>query len=220
MTQEILAIENHHVDKKLYPKLTVKMSREEHQKLHHKLPIDTPLAREVRQYTMLTKLISVTKNWRIAYQKQFGESVPIDVSAITRAKSKKRKQIAEMIASDRGKIAIGKGLYLIILATILAFAHPSRFSSCRKFLHYCGYTQSARLSKKYRRDVHSAGFQTAVSLVMRKDPKYYPLYNIIKEQLSAEHPYYPKGKIDGITKNRIATLVFKEIYKSLVVERS
>jgi len=220
MTQETLAIENHHIDKQRYPKLTVNMPRKEHQKLHHKLPIDTPLAREVHQYIMLTKMIQITKNWRISYLKEFGEQVPIDVSNITKAKRQKRKQIVEMIVSDRQKILIGKGLYDIYLAIILAFAHPSRFSSCRKFLHYCGYTQSAKLSKKYRRDVHSAGNQIARYLIMTKDLKYYPLYKNIKEQFSRKYPDYPKIKVDRMVKNRIATLALKEIYKSLVVERS
>jgi len=218
--QEILAMENHHVDRQRYPKLRVKMTRKEHQKLHHKLPIDTPLARQVRQYTMLTKMIQVTKNWCIAYQKEFGENVPIDVSAIARAKRQKRKQIAEMIASERQKIQIDKGLRDILLARILAFAHPSRFSSCRKFLHYCGYTQSARISKKYRRDVHAAGYQIVCYLIMEKDSKYYPLYIDIKRQFSMRHSNYSKLRIDGMVRNRLGTLVLKDIYKSLVVERS
>jgi 2-polyprenyl-3-methyl-5-hydroxy-6-metoxy-1,4-benzoquinol methylase len=48
--EQTQAIENHHVDRQHFPKLTVK----EHQRLHHKLPIDSPLAREMRQYIMLT----------------------------------------------------------------------------------------------------------------------------------------------------------------------
>lgn len=213
------AIENHHIDREHFPKLTVKMTRKEHQKLHHKLPIDTPLARHVHQYIMLTKMIQVTKNWCIAYEKEFGERVPIDVSLINKAKKTKKKQIVEMIASDRQKIPIGRGLRDMLCAKVLAFAHPTRFSSCRKFLHYCGYTQSAVLSKKYRRDVHSAGYQIACYLIMEKDSKYYPLYIVIKQQFSIRFPNSPKIKVDRMTRNRIATLVLKEIYKALVVER-
>ena len=217
-TQE--AIENHHPDKKHEPKLTVRMTRKEHQELHHKLPIDTPLARQVRQYIMLTKIVQVTKNWRIAYKKEFDQDIPIDVSAIVQGKRQKRKQIAEMIIDERQKIPTSKGLRDMLLAKVLAFAHPIRFSTCRRFLHYCGFTQSAKLSKKYRRDVHSTGYQMAVAVVMAKHPKYYPLYKTIKEQLLVKHPNYSKSKVDGMTKTRIATLVLKDIYISLVVERS
>jgi hypothetical protein len=218
--EQTQAIEHHHIDRKHYPNLTVKITRKEHQTLHHKLPIDTPLARQVRQYIMLTKMIQITKTWCIAYRKDFAENIPIDVSAISRAKRQKRQQIARMIASEREKIPSSKDLRDMLLAKVLAFAHPTRFSTCRRFLHYCGFTQSAKLSKKYRRDVHSTGYQMAISVVMTKNLKYYPLYKTIKQQLLLKHPHYSKSKVDGMAKTRIATLIFKDIYMSLVVERS
>lgn len=221
MTEELLAIENHHVDREHFPDLTIKMTRKEHQKIHNILPIDTPLTRKVREYIMIRRIMSSTKNWITSYKREFDDTPDITLTGLRKSKKKLRKEIAQMVQEERAKVPIGEGLYDVLFAEVIAFAHPKRFSSCRQFLHFCGYTQSAKVSGHYRRDVHSTGHEIAKGLIMKKDEKYYPLYLKIKEGIATRLPWFHKIDIDQKAKNRIATLVFKEIYKSLVgTERS
>lgn len=50
---------------------------------------------------------------------------------------------------------------------------------------------------------------------MHKDDHFYPLYLKIKADLRDRFPEYPKYKIEGIVKNRVATFIAKAIYCSL-----
>ena len=107
-----------------------------------------------------------------------------------------------------------KGLGLRLLAGLLACAHPKRFPTLSRYLAYCGYKQSSwrKGSNNYSRVAKTLGWQITKSLIMHTDPKFYPLYLKIKEDLRNKYPDYTKGKIDGMAKNRISTFLLKEMY--------
>jgi len=53
-------IENHHLNKKEFPELTVAITRKEHQKIHNQILVDTELSRKMRQYDAVTKMETLT----------------------------------------------------------------------------------------------------------------------------------------------------------------
>jgi hypothetical protein len=207
------AIENHHVDRKHSPKLKVKMTRKEHQKLHKILPIDTLLSRKMRQYDTLTKLIVTMKNWQTSFTKDFGNSPNIGLETIEKCKQQLMKEIGNIIKIEREKTRHIKGFGPRYLAGILAYAHPTRFSSLRKFLFYCGYTEASRKLKKYNRRIKPIMHLLTTQVIMHKDTKYYSLYLKFKEQLSQRYPNKSKKPIDIMARNRLATYLLKAIYE-------
>lgn len=207
-----IVIENHHPDKKHHPKVTVKMSRKEHQRLHEILPKDNPLSRKMRQYDALTKLIVSMKNWRIAFEKDFGESPEMGLVNIEQRKKQIMKQIENTVRPERQRTKHIKGFGARYLAGILAYAHPKRFPSLRKFLFYCGYTQASQKLKRYNRKIKPIVYELSRQVIMNKDKKYYPLYIKFKNDLRQKHPNKNKKAIDQMSRNRLGTYLLKEVY--------
>lgn len=208
MTESIV---KHHISYK--PPIEQLIPLEEHQKIHGNIPIISDLNLKMRQYDWLVKVSVMLKNWSTAYKRQFGEN-PIDMGLekIDMKKKEILKDVRMMIQEDLKKVKHIKGLGVRYLAGILAYGHPSRFSNLHKFLHYCGYKGSAKVSKRYNRKLSSLVHQIAKSLAMHKDPKYYPLFKSIRQQLKKRHPNYSKMKTYRIALNRVGTLFLKEIY--------
>lgn len=204
------SIERHHVSYK--PEIIEDIPRRKHQKIHGNIPIDTPLSRKLRQYDAITKLVASMKNWVKAHEKDFGERPDIGLEHAKELKKQLMKEIKEMIKEDLKKVEHIKGLGVRYLAGILAYAHPNRFPSLRKFLFYCGFKQSSRILKKYNHRIPSLVHRIVVKLIMNKDSKYYPLYKQIKKQLAKKNPDYTKAKINGVCMNRVGTLLLKELY--------
>lgn len=203
------AIEEHHISHN--PEIKVKISRREHQKIHNTLPNDSELLRKIRQYNELNKLIVSQKNWLIAFQKDFGIKPELNLNKLLFSKKKIIKEINELIKKELENIE-HRGLSTIGLAEILAYAHPNRFPSLRKFLVYCGYKKSSKITHRYRREVCSSVNQTVKNMIMKRDSTYYSLYLKIKTDLITKYPLYRKGKIDALTRNRVGTFLLKEIY--------
>jgi hypothetical protein len=217
-TQESLAIENHHIDRLHQPKLMVQMTRKEHQKLHNILPIDTPLSKKKRQYDALTKLIVSMKNWQTSFGKEFDDSPYIGIDGVEKCKAEIRKEIVNMIKAEKQKVRHIKGFGSTYLAGILAYAHPNRFASQRKFLFYCGFTEASRKLKKYNRRIKPIMHELTKQIFMHKDQKYYPLYLKFKEDLRQMFPNKSKKAIDMMARNRMGTYLLKETYQIFRVE--
>ncbi len=50
---------------------------------------------------------------------------------------------------------------------------------------------------------------------MHRDPGFYPPYSEVKRNLRNRFPDYRKSNIDGMARNRLATLLAKHMYYSL-----
>ena len=209
--------ENHHPDKKNKPKETVPIPRREHQKIHGIEPHDTPLSRTMREYDKVNAFLVTMKNWSTAYQKDFDTAPDIGLEKALSLKKSLTKELAVLVKDELPKIHI-KGLSTISLAGILAYAHPSRFPSKRKFLFYCGYTQASLEKKTYCRRIKPIMYNLVGSIIKAKDPKYYALYLQFKEDAKARTPDISKIAIHRIAMNRTATFILKEIYSLFRVE--
>jgi len=217
-TEESIVEENHHPNKETNPRLTVKILRKEHQRLHNILPIDTPLSRKMRQYDALTKLIVTMKNWQKSFQKDFGAGSDVGLDSIEKHKKQLMREIESIVKPERLKIRYIKGFGSRYLAGILAYAHPKRFSSLRKFLFYCGYTEASRKLKKYNRKIKPIIYELNKQVIMNKDKKFYPLYIKFKSDLRQKHPNKNKKAIDQMARNRLGTYLLKEVYELFRVD--
>jgi hypothetical protein len=154
----------------------------------------------------------MNKNWLRAYERSFGLNPIGELKQIDKKKQNVIKDIKSILKDEVKKVKHIKGLGPRYLAGILAYAHPNRFPSLRKFLVYCGYKQSAKVTGRYNRKVCGLVNQIVRSIIIKKDKRYYSLYIKIKDELARDHPDYPKGKIDGMARNRVGTFLLKEIY--------
>ena len=205
-------LDKHHVS--YDPSKTHMILHKEHQKLHGNVAIISDLTLKMRQYDKLVKLSVMLKNWLKSYQREFDLN-PIDIGleAIENKKQELMKDAKSMITDDLEKVKHIKGLGIRYLAGILAYAHPSRFASLRKFLHYCGHKQSSKVTNRYSRKICSLTRQIAISLIRQKNPIYYPLYLKIKGDLSKRNPNLRKVVIHEMALNRTGTFLLKEIYQ-------
>jgi hypothetical protein len=162
---------------------------------------------------MLIKLSTMIKNWFHAYRRTFGlNPINLELKEIEAKKKSILKDVRGMLKEEHKKVKHIKGFGVRYLAGILAYAHPNRFPSLRKFLVYCGYKQSAKVTRKYNRKVCGLVNQLVKSVIMHKDEKYYPLYLKMKGDLAKRCPTYSKKKIDCMARNRVGTFLLKEIY--------
>ena len=210
-------LENHHPDKINQPDLTIPTPHKTHQKIHNIEPNDTPLSRVMRQYDKVNTILVTMKNWSTAYQKDFDSIPEIGLEKVTLLKKNLTKEFTVLVKGDLTKIHI-KGLGSRYLAGLLAYAHPSRFPSQRKFLFYCGYTQSSRLNKNYCRRIKPIMYNLIGNIIKAKDPKYYTLYLKFKEDARMRISDKSKMALHRIAVNRTATFVLKEVYKTFRVE--
>lgn len=214
-TQEMekMNLVKHHVSYK--PPIVKLIPHQQHQEIHGKVPIITNLSLKMREYDRVTKACVSFKNYSFSFRREFNQDLPNTGIIIKGFEDQKRqilKSIRPMIKNKLKRVKHIKGLGLRLLAGLLAYADPIRFPSLRKFLHYCGYKKSSKKTKRYNRKVSSVVYQIAISLVMQKDEKYYPLYLKLKRDLEERFPNYRKSKIDGMAKKRIGTFLLKEIY--------
>lgn len=176
------------------------------------------LAELMRRYDKIVKISVMLQNQYKAYVREFGdtrglEQIETFIEIFNGEKTKILSEARLIISDELGKVKHIKGLGIRYLSGILAYAHPRKFSSLSKFLAYCGYKNSVKISKKYNRTVKSFVSRVVILVVIKKDKRYYPLYKKIKSNLKKRHPTYTKGKVDGMSKNRVATFLLKEIYQ-------
>jgi len=165
----------------------------------------------------------VLKTWSYAYRKEFEVEPPnLKLKEITSLKKLLLKNMQEMLKDDIPKVSHIKGLGTVGLSGILAYAHPSRFPSLRKFLFYCGYTQASHKHKivhksgksnlHYNRRIPPIMFVIVEGLIKQKNSIYYPLYLKMKEDAKLRCPRKKKGVNHYVAINRTATFLLKEIY--------
>lgn len=167
-------------------------------------------------YRRITRVIASLKNHRKAFRRQFGEDLPqllAPLRVLEREKGKAANHFKTLKNVAKG-LAI-RGLGPISLAGILVKADPRRFRSLQAYLRYCGLRAEARASGSFNRHVRAIYHQMARDVIMHRDPSFYALYGQIKANLRNRHLDYPKGKIDGMAKNRLATLLAKNIYRAI-----
>jgi len=205
--------ENHHPDKINQPKITVPTPRRVHQKIHGIEPIENPLTNKMRQYDAVTQQIVSMKNWTIAYEKDFGYKPNINLAEALKLKNQIKKELVVLLGNELQKVKHIKGFGIISLAGILAYAHPSRFPSLRKFLFYCGYTMASRKLKNYNRKIKPIMYSLITSLTRNKDLKYYQLYLNFKKYDEEKTPNVTKMHHHMVAMNKVATQVLKEVYK-------
>jgi transposase len=182
--------------------------------LHGNVPVVTELSLLVRQYDYLTKMSVAIENYLSAFKREFGVNpIKVDTSELEAKRRELVKQINELVKSNAEKTQHLKGVGGLLLAKLLAYAHPKRFPSLRKFLAYCGYKQSSAETGRYNRKAKKTVKLMVDTLIMNKDDFYYPLYELIRCDLEKKHPEYPRHKIDGMTRNRVGTFLLKELYR-------
>lgn len=207
------ALENHHPDKKNKPDFTIPISHKEHQKIHNTTPIMTYLSKRIREYTMLCRMTITMKQWLIAYKKDFDKTPDIGLKKIESLKNKMVREFKKLSLEYKEFSGFNiRGIGAITLMTILAYAHPNRFPSLRKFLFYCGYKQSSRVLKHYNRKIKPAMYNSVLCVIKYKDEKFYPLYLKLKDEISKQFPNKSKYTQNKMAMNRTATFILKEIY--------
>jgi len=202
----------HHIS--YNPPVVVVVCQKCHEKIHGNIPVISDLNLKMRQYDMLVKFSVMQRNWFHAFRKTFSlNPIRLDLKQIEKEKRKIMKETKGMLKEELAKVKHIKGMGAVLLAKLLAYAHPSRFPSLRKYLVYCGYKQAAKVTGRYNRRVCGLVRQMVNSVIRYKDQNYYSLYLKIKKDLAERHPDYSKAKIDGMARNRVGTFLLKEIYK-------
>lgn len=209
-------IEDHHIS--YSPPIKELICHKCHQKEHNIQVIEGELTLVMRQYHKYTKLLVSLKNWKTAWKKDFEDLEDKKLDEWIEDLQYKRKSLlkeAEAIMGEEGELhKRWRGIGVRHIAYLLAFAHPKRFPSLRKFLYYCGYKGEAKKNKNYSRIACGTGYLIAESFVRHKNEIYYPLYLEIKKSFETEKPIIAHRK----ALNRIITLWLKEFYKEVLVE--
>lgn len=211
------SLENHHPDKKNKPKETSPILHKAHQKIHGIEVKDTPLFRKFHQYATVTKISVIIQNWRYGYHKEYETEPPnINIDEVKKLKTQILKELSAMIKDDLPQIKHIKGVGIVSLSGILAYAHPSRFPSLRKFLFYCGFTEASKRLRKptgalrYNPLIKPIMFNAVECMIRAKDHTYYQLYLKFKEDMKLKYPTYKSTHYVAI--NRTATFLLKELY--------
>lgn len=206
------AIEQHHIS--YNPPILIPLCRKCHQAVHNIEPVEGELVLVMRQYDKYTKLGTSIKNWKKAWSKDFSELQDDSLDDFLKDIKLKQRQLlkeAKQLLGEYGYLQDKwRGVSLISIAYILAFANPKRFPSLRKFLFYCGRTEASRKLKNYNHLVSGVIYNVSCGLLKAKNEYYYPLYLEIKESFDDEKDGVRHGK----ALNRIGTLWLKEVYNT------
>lgn len=120
-----------------------------------------------------------------------------------------------------------KGIGPMLLAQLLAIAHPRNFETLSKYLAYCGCKASTFYKEfdpetgkgngrgKHNWEAKVIGYLMAKCVLRAKDPCLEKWYYGIKERFHEEHPEWSDGICHGKAMNRLRTYIMKEIYDCL-----
>jgi len=168
------------------------------------------------KYLRFMREVARFKKRQMSYEKEFGQSEAYSVVLASLEEQKKLalKMLKPLLSDELSKVDDIKGVGIRFLAGLLATAHPKRFPTLSKYLSYCGYKETSwRQGKgKFNREAKSVAWQMSKSIILHRDPHFYPLYIKIKNDLKNKNPEYAKSKINGMTINRTSTFLLKEIY--------
>lgn len=217
-------MEEHHTSYK--PPIKVDTCRKCHKKIHGNEVIEDELTLVMRQYNALIKLGTGLKNRKESWEKEFEEfQIPL-YNEFLDSIEKEKKTLLKEAELVMGKEYFNlqnkwKGIGPVIIAQLLAFAHPERFPSLRRYLYYCGRKEVAKENKNYSRIASTVAYQAAEGLLRGRNEKYRKLYDEIKEAITEEHREAleakkagTKAKIHGKTLNRLSTLWLKDFYNT------
>jgi len=177
----------------------------------------------LKKYNNYMRLKVMLELQRQAFIKEFGEEMNdelYELKNLIDVLDKKKQEIITSVfdnfpqlKNDLLKFKHIKGLGPRYFLGILATANPLRFETVGRFLSYCGYTKKSKESHKFNRGVKSLFFQVSEGTIKHSDPVYRPLYDEIKQKLKSKYPDYRPGKINDMTKVRVATLIAKEFWR-------
>ncbi len=200
---------------KKYPKQFKLLTQKEKKELE--------LLIKFKHYETIMKQTARMKNINWAAKNEYGTK-SIFVKALEEGEEGKKqlmKEFTKHFKKQLTKVNDIKGIGIRYLAGILLYAHPRRFPCISAYLAYCGY-KGSRVKKKgqqakYHHNVKSMYNQIVDGVIKnhKRQPnaKFCKMYVDFKKQFQKKQPDWTKGHVEGVTKNRVATFICKEIYQ-------
>ena len=119
-----------------------------------------------------------------------------------------------------------KGFGPRIWAGIICVADPHNFNSLNAYLKYCGFIDCRILQGNYSRDAKLVYWLLTDQIIRQRTEPYRSKYDEIKQEQGELHPEWReksgykegKGRIDNIARNRIGTVLAKEVYRVIKQE--
>lgn len=119
------------------------------------------------------------------------------------------------------KLAKLKGFGPRIWAGIICVADPRQFNSVNGYLKFCGFIDRERLNNRFNRDAKLVYWLLTDQIIKQRTEPYRSKYDEVKQMQSELHPEWlersgwkeGKGRIDNIARNRVATVLAKEVYR-------
>lgn len=119
------------------------------------------------------------------------------------------------------RLAKMKGFGPRIWAGIVCIADPRQFTSINAYLKFCGFIDREKLENRFNRDAKLVYWLLTDQIVKQRGQPYRDLYDRIKQEQGELHPDWlnksgykeGKGRIDNIARNRVATMLAKEVYR-------
>jgi len=190
---------------------------------------DINLRRLYTMYRQVTRDIVRMKNIKSSLKWEYGMAgYDAAIKSLEQSKREIFSQMRPLIKEDLKRfreIKGTKGIGPMLLAQLLAVAHPKNFPSLSKFLSYCGCKASTfwktfedgegKGRGRHNWDAKIIGYLLASSVLKQQDPCLKEWYYDIKEQFQTDHPDWSKGKCHGKAMNRLRTFLMKEIYHCL-----
>ena len=167
-------------------------------------------------YLQFMKETARSKMRQKSCEKEYGhsESYVEIITSLEKQKKAVLDKLKPLLEEEMNKVEDLNGIGLRYIAGLLAAANPKRFPTLSKFLSYCGYKESSwqEGKGKFNRDAKCLAWQMSKSIILHKDPKFYPLYLKLKQDLRNKYPDYSKAKTNGMAINRTSTFILKELY--------
>lgn len=189
---------------------------------------DRELKRLYAMYRQVTRDIVRFKNIRTSMQWEHGKTAyGAAIADLGVFKKEIFKEMKPLIKDDLKKVReLGiKGIGPMLFAQLMAVAHPKNFSSKSKYLAYCGCKARTfyktfengvgRGRGRFNRNAAMIGYLIADAVIRATDPKYYQFYLEVKEKFKQDNPEWPNGVCHGKAKNRLRTMLMKEVYQCL-----
>lgn len=219
-TNDVLAIRLLHQDDS---SLFVPLEEKKHLRIRKRSLMDA--------YLQYEKILVVCKN---KLQANFFEGIPEDankqlIELLESLKKPLKKKIEQTFSEEYRIIGQIKGIGALLVGKLLAYADPCDFPSKQAYLKYCGLTAESYNNKKgepgkgkFSRNARKALWLMQESVIKQRknDPRYYELYQKIRDDLREKFPEDPNYRNNQRARNRVSTFLAKEIYDRLVNNKS
>jgi len=221
-THDLTQLKRHNNEQKSDEKDVVlirELWREQPERFHQ---LSTPQRKELQVNFIMSQYLRFMRDTvrfkliQKSYEKEYGssDSYVNMVASLEAQKKAMLNKLKPLLKEEVNRVKDIKGIGLRYVAGLLVTANPKRFPTLSKYLSYCGYKETSWQDGrgKFSRDAKCLAWQMSKSLILHKDPKFYPLYLKLKQDLREKHPDYSKAKIDGMAINRTSTFILKELY--------